>query len=410
MGPNVGAQHRHLASQGVRGCRRDRRYHQRGAAGEPDAGGREPAGEAARGQVRSAVVRARPTGPSHPEWRAAPGSRTPPGPQRRGLGADDRARFQSEVRLGVPHDIVGPYMPPVLKSFDQAWPGVRVSLDCRVVQSAAGARATRSRPDLDDRARLRAMARRSCQIRSSGWARATAAPTSNPLPVSIGGEDCAFRPFAIEALNDAGRDWRPVCEISNMLASAQRLKPTSPWCRCSPRRCRIRSKFCELRMDCRRCRYSISISICRRWAPRMWRSSLRATFARSSPPATAAPPDLTWPSRSGPSVATSAVGGDAAAISARTRSTRPGSRARSSAVRGDGPRPGAVDLDVARPDPKQGRCAVERVCEVGRAFAAGLRVREVGVVDQAPAIHGWTSARKSCGSPARSPAPRAPRQ
>src|SRR5215831_9751700 len=38
--------------------------------------------------------------------------------------------FKGEVRLGVPHDIVGPYMPPVLKSFDQAWPGVRVSLVC----------------------------------------------------------------------------------------------------------------------------------------------------------------------------------------------------------------------------------------------------------------------------------------
>ena len=36
--------------------------------------------------------------------------------------------FKGEVRLGVPHDIVGPYMPPVLRSFDQAWPGVRVSL------------------------------------------------------------------------------------------------------------------------------------------------------------------------------------------------------------------------------------------------------------------------------------------
>src|ERR671919_277603 len=39
--------------------------------------------------------------------------------------------FTGEARLGVPHDIVGPYMPPVLKSFDQTWPGVRVSLDCR---------------------------------------------------------------------------------------------------------------------------------------------------------------------------------------------------------------------------------------------------------------------------------------
>ena len=38
----------------------------------------------------------------------------------------------------------------------------------------------------------------------------------DPLPVSIGDEDCAFRPFVIKALNHAGRDWRPVCEVSNM--------------------------------------------------------------------------------------------------------------------------------------------------------------------------------------------------
>jgi hypothetical protein len=38
----------------------------------------------------------------------------------------------------------------------------------------------------------------------------------DPLPVSIGDEDCAFRPVVVKALNDAGRDWRPVCEISNM--------------------------------------------------------------------------------------------------------------------------------------------------------------------------------------------------
>src|SRR5262244_1268396 len=35
-----------------------------------------------------------------------------------------------EVRLGVPHDIVGPYLPPILRRFDKAWPRVRVSLKC----------------------------------------------------------------------------------------------------------------------------------------------------------------------------------------------------------------------------------------------------------------------------------------
>jgi DNA-binding transcriptional LysR family regulator len=126
--------------------------------------------------------------------------------------------FKGEVRLGVPHDIVGPYMPPVLKSFDQAWPGVRVSLVCSMT------------PKL-----LRALARREvdltltteCDGPLNGetllqdplvWvgARDGRAYKRDPLPVSIGDEDCAFRPVVIKALNHAGRDWRPVCEVSNM--------------------------------------------------------------------------------------------------------------------------------------------------------------------------------------------------
>jgi DNA-binding transcriptional LysR family regulator len=126
--------------------------------------------------------------------------------------------FKGEVRLGVPHDIVGPYMPPVLKSFDQAWPGVRVSL---VVSTT---------PKL-----LRALARREIDLTLTTevdrppngetllpdplvWvgARDGRAYKRDPLPVSIGDEHCAFRPVVIEALNHAGRDWRPVCEVSNM--------------------------------------------------------------------------------------------------------------------------------------------------------------------------------------------------
>ena len=128
--------------------------------------------------------------------------------------------FTGEVRLGVPHDVVGPYMPPVLKSFDQAWPGVRVSLDCRTSVNLLRAL---ERCEVD----LILTTERACAPHGETllpdqlvWvgARDGRAWKRDPLPVSIGGEDCAFRPFAIEALNHAGRDWRPVCEISNMLA------------------------------------------------------------------------------------------------------------------------------------------------------------------------------------------------
>ena len=45
-------------------------------------------------------------------------------------GAMSAPAYAGEVRLGVPHDIVGPYLPPILKRFDKAWPRVRVSLKC----------------------------------------------------------------------------------------------------------------------------------------------------------------------------------------------------------------------------------------------------------------------------------------
>src|SRR5216683_3205359 len=46
------------------------------------------------------------------------------------FGAMSAPAYEGEVRLGVPHDIVGPYMPPILRRFDKAWPRVRVSLKC----------------------------------------------------------------------------------------------------------------------------------------------------------------------------------------------------------------------------------------------------------------------------------------
>ncbi len=37
--------------------------------------------------------------------------------------------FEGEVRLGVPHDIVGPFLAPILRAFGRDWPRVRVTLE-----------------------------------------------------------------------------------------------------------------------------------------------------------------------------------------------------------------------------------------------------------------------------------------
>ena len=59
-------------------------------------------------------------------------------------GAMSAPAYAGEVRLGVPHDIVGTYMPPILSRFDKAWPRVRVALKCTTTPTAAGAAAARA--------------------------------------------------------------------------------------------------------------------------------------------------------------------------------------------------------------------------------------------------------------------------
>ena len=126
--------------------------------------------------------------------------------------------FEGEVRLGLPYDIIGSVVPPILRRFARAQPRVRVSLVCE-----------------DSR-----IVRR--QLRSGGVDLALTTETEvggggetlrtdrlvwvgipggdahlrDPLPVSLGAPSCAFRPVAIEALGRARRDWRAVLEESRL--------------------------------------------------------------------------------------------------------------------------------------------------------------------------------------------------
>jgi DNA-binding transcriptional LysR family regulator len=126
--------------------------------------------------------------------------------------------YEGEVRLGVPHDIVGPYLPPILRRFDKAWPRVRVSLRCMTT------------PQLLELLRkgsidLTLTTEQHCGASGETlleddlvWVGAMngSAHGRDPLPVSLGDEKCEFRAVLLKALRDVGRDWRPVCEVSSM--------------------------------------------------------------------------------------------------------------------------------------------------------------------------------------------------
>ena len=155
-------------------------------------------------------------------------------------GAMSAPAYEGEVRLGVPHDIVGPYLPPILSRFDRAWPRVRVSLKCTTTPQLLEL-LRKGAIDLTLTTEQRCGANGETLLEDDlvwAGARNGAAHERDPLPVSLGDEKCEFRPVVLKALRGAGRDWRPVCEVSSMepllasieadLAVAALLRTTIP--------------------------------------------------------------------------------------------------------------------------------------------------------------------------------------
>jgi DNA-binding transcriptional LysR family regulator len=155
-------------------------------------------------------------------------------------GAMSAPAYEGEVRLGVPHDIVGPYLPPILNRFDRAWPRVRVSLKCTTTPRLLEL-LRKGAIDLTLTTEQRCGSGGETLLEDDlvwAGARNGAAHERDPLPVSLGDEKCAFRAVVLAALRAAGRDWRPVCEVSSMepllasieadLAVAALLRTTIP--------------------------------------------------------------------------------------------------------------------------------------------------------------------------------------
>ena len=135
-------------------------------------------------------------------------------------GAMTAPDFEGEVRVGVPHDIVKAFMPPILKSFNRAWPRINVvivplSTPPLLAALAAGKvdLTLTTEEHIGDGGEV-------LMADSLVWVGAhdSRAYNSDPLPVSFGDKRCAFRAAAIKALADAGREWRSVSEEGNMLA------------------------------------------------------------------------------------------------------------------------------------------------------------------------------------------------
>ena len=125
--------------------------------------------------------------------------------------------FEGEVRLGVPVDTIAAYVPPILRRFHAAWPGVKVSLAASNSHDLLealddGEIDLTITTDLDSRGRAQHL-----KTDALVWVGAPGgtAHLCSPLPIAIGGKTCRFRPVTMEALRRAERDWRLVLEVPN---------------------------------------------------------------------------------------------------------------------------------------------------------------------------------------------------
>jgi len=126
--------------------------------------------------------------------------------------------FDGEVRLGVPYDLVSRFLPSVLRRFDKSFPNVRVSLLTSTSRLLCEA-LSRGELDLTLTTEVTSPARaESILVDRLVWVGAPGgdACRRDPLPVSLGAETCAFRPYALAALARWHRDWRPVSESNSL--------------------------------------------------------------------------------------------------------------------------------------------------------------------------------------------------
>lgn len=126
-----------------------------------------------------------------------------------------------KVRLGVPYDLVGTLLAPVLKAYAEAYPQVEISLVCASSPELASALAAGTIDLAVIEERVGPTSGECLAIDRLVWvgARGGVARAKRPLPVSIVADTCAFRPAVLSALGEHGLEWRTVFENGNIDAT-----------------------------------------------------------------------------------------------------------------------------------------------------------------------------------------------
>lgn len=131
-----------------------------------------------------------------------------------------------QVRLGVPYDLVGTLLAPVLKAYAEAYPKVEISLVCASSPELAAALAAGTIDLAVIEERVGPTSGECLAIDRLVWvgARGGVARAKRPLPVSIVADTCAFRPVVLAALNEHGLEWRSVFENGNIDATTATVR------------------------------------------------------------------------------------------------------------------------------------------------------------------------------------------
>lgn len=131
-----------------------------------------------------------------------------------------------QVRLGVPYDLVGTLLAPVLKTYAETYPQVEISLVCASSPELAAALAGGTIDLAVIEERVGPTAGECLAIDRLVWvgAKGGVALAKRPLPVSIVADTCAFRPAVLSALSEHGLEWRTVFENGNIDATTATVR------------------------------------------------------------------------------------------------------------------------------------------------------------------------------------------
>jgi DNA-binding transcriptional LysR family regulator len=127
---------------------------------------------------------------------------------------------EGAVRLGVPSDIVSPFLPPILKSFARSWPRIELTM---VTGNTADLRARLERGEIDLTLTTEPATGPGSELLLADplvWVGAPGGEAwrQTPLPVSCGDDSCAFRSVMVKVLREHGFQWRLICAIEDMAA------------------------------------------------------------------------------------------------------------------------------------------------------------------------------------------------